>query len=84
MFIWQRQQWIVRGIAERLSGERVWFLCGLTLELTPTAEADGVSLVRDDAPSAADQAYDGCRSGSGVERLVRPAGAGAAARAPER
>ena len=45
---------------------------GLTLELTPRAEAGGVSLVRDDAPSAADQAYDGCRSASGVERPVRP------------
>ena len=29
------------------------------------AEARGVSLVRDDAPSAADQAYAACRSGSG-------------------
>jgi hypothetical protein len=47
-------------------------LCSLTFELTPTAEADGVSLVRDDAPRAADQAYDGCRSGSAVERGVRP------------
>ena len=48
-------------------------LCGLTLELTPRAEASGVSLVRDDAPRAADQAYDACRSASGVERPVRPA-----------
>ena len=45
---------------------------GLTLELTPRAEAGGVSLVRDDAPSAADQAYAACRSASGVERPVRP------------
>ena len=29
------------------------------------AEASTVSLVRDDAPSAADQAYGACRSGSG-------------------
>jgi hypothetical protein len=28
------------------------------------AEASAVSLVRDDAPSAADQAYSACRSGS--------------------
>jgi hypothetical protein len=28
------------------------------------AEAGAVSLVRDDAPSAADQAYSACRSGS--------------------
>jgi hypothetical protein len=48
------------------------FLCGLTFELTPAAEAGGVSLVRDDAPSAADQAYAARRSGSGVERGVRP------------
>jgi len=45
---------------------------GLTLELTPRAEVGGVSLVRDDAPSAADQAYAACRSASGVERPVRP------------
>jgi hypothetical protein len=45
---------------------------GLTFELTPTAEAGSVSLVRDDAPRAADQAYAACRSGSGVERRVRP------------
>ena len=48
----------------------VW--SGLTLELTPRAEAGGVSLVRDDALSAADQAYGACRSASGVERPVRP------------
>jgi hypothetical protein len=47
-------------------------LCCLTFELTPTAEAGSVSLVRDDAPSAADQAYAACRSGSAVERGVRP------------
>ena len=40
------------------------------LALTPNvraklpAEAGAVSLVRDDAPSAADQAYSACRSGS--------------------
>jgi hypothetical protein len=47
-------------------------LRGLTFELTPTAEAGGVSPVRDDATPAADRAYDACRSGSGVERGVRP------------
>jgi hypothetical protein len=45
----------------------VW---GLTFELTPTTEVGSVSLVRDDAPSAADQAYAACRSGSAVERGV--------------
>lgn len=47
-------------------------LCRLTFEVTPTAEVGTVSLVRDDAPSAADQAYSACRSGSGVDRGVRP------------
>lgn len=50
--------------AERLS-------CGRTFELTPTAQAGGVSPVRDDATPAADRAYVACRSGSGVERVVR-------------
>jgi len=44
----------------------------LTFELTPRAEAGGVSPVRDDATPAADWAYDACRSESGVERVVRP------------
>jgi len=48
------------------------FLCGLTFELTPRAEAGAVSLVRDDATAAADQAYSARRSESGVERVVRP------------
>jgi hypothetical protein len=54
------------------TGFRVRGTRGLTFELTPTAEAGAVSLVRDDAPCAADQAYSACRSGSGVERGVRP------------
>ncbi len=45
---------------------------GLTFELTPRAEAGGVSPVRDDATPDADRAYTGCRSTSGVERGVRP------------
>jgi hypothetical protein len=45
-------------------------MCCITFELTPTTEAGGVSLVRDDALSAADQAYAACRSGSAVERGV--------------
>ena len=45
---------------------------GLTFELTSRAEAGGVSPVRDDATPAADRAYTGCRSASGVERGVRP------------
>ena len=44
---------------------------GLTFELTPRAEASGVSLVRDDSTTGADQAYAACRSESGVERVVR-------------
>ncbi len=59
-----------------LSGLRRWNRNGvclrcLTFELTPTAEAGGVSPVRDDATPAADRAYGACRSGSGVERGVR-------------
>ena len=52
------------------------------MELTPRAEASGVSLVRDDAPRAADQAYDACRSASEVERPVRPARTSTARWAP--
>ena len=44
----------------------------LTFELTPTAEAGAVSPVCDDATAGADRAYSACRSGSGVERGVRP------------
>ncbi len=39
---------------------------GLTFELTPTTEVGTVRLVRDDAPSAADQPYSACRSGSAL------------------
>ena len=45
---------------------------GLTFELTPTAEAGTVSLDCDDANLATGQAYSACRSGSAVERGVRP------------
>ena len=48
------------------------YLCGLTFELTPTAEAGGVSPVTDDATNGGRRAYDACRSGSGTERGVRP------------
>ena len=44
----------------------------LTFELTPTAEAGAVSPVPDDSTSGGDRAYSACRSGSGVERGVRP------------
>jgi hypothetical protein len=47
-------------------------VCGLTFELTPTAEAGGVSPVTDDATNGGRRAYDACRSGSGAERGVRP------------
>ena len=46
-------------------------LRGLTFELTPTAEAGGVSPVTDDATNDGRWAYDACRSGSGAERGVR-------------
>jgi hypothetical protein len=46
-------------------------VCGLTFELTPTAEAGTVSLDCDDANLATGQAYSACRSGSAVERGVR-------------
>jgi hypothetical protein len=42
------------------------FVCGLTFEVTPPAQAGGVRLVRDDAPCAADQPYAACRSGSAL------------------
>jgi len=45
-------------------------VCGLTFELTPTAEAGGVRPGCDDATSGAARPYDACRSGSGVERGV--------------
>ena len=48
------------------------WLCGLTFELTPTAEAGVVSPVRDDATNGTDRAYNACSSGSGAERGVRP------------
>jgi hypothetical protein len=40
-------------------------LCCLTFELTPTAEAGGVSPVTDDDTNGGRRAYDACRSGSG-------------------
>jgi hypothetical protein len=55
------------------SNERLFgCVCGLTFELTPTAEAGGVSPVTDDATNGGRRAYDACRSGSGAERGVRP------------
>ena len=42
-----------------------WFLTVLpNVRAKLPAEAGAVSLVRDDAPCAADQAYSACRSGS--------------------
>jgi len=46
--------------------------CGLTFELTPTAEASLVRPGGEDATSGAARPYKACRSGSGVERVVRP------------
>ena len=48
-----------------------WFSCGLTFELTPTVEAGAVSRDGDDSATGAGPAYSACRSGSGVERVVR-------------
>ena len=47
------------------------YLCGLTFELTPRAEAGTVSPDCDDATTGAGRAYSACRSESGVERVVR-------------
>jgi len=59
------------GEAE-IGGSQGVELCGLTFELTPRAEAGGVSPGRDDSTTGADWAYTACRSESGVERVVRP------------
>jgi hypothetical protein len=48
----------------------VW--CGLTFEFTRPAEAGAVSPVCDDATAGTRRAYSACRSGSGVQRVVRP------------
>ncbi len=48
------------------------FLCGLTFEFTRPAEAGVVSPVYDDATAGTHRAYNACRSGSGVQRGVRP------------
>ena len=45
---------------------------GLTFEFTRPAEAGGVSPVCDDATAGTHRAYTACRSGSGVQRVVRP------------
>jgi hypothetical protein len=68
--------------ARRSAGTGLWIsltgcggqtrrVCGLTFELTPTAEAATVSPGCDDSTTGAARAYSGCRSGSGVERGVR-------------
>ena len=57
---------------QRLELSGAGTLCCRTFELTPTAEAGAVSPVRDDSTTGADRAYSACRSGSGVERGVRP------------
>ncbi len=60
------------GAASTVAMAASVLMCGLTFELTPTAEAGAVSPVRDDANAGTDRAYSACRSGSGVERGVRP------------
>ena len=44
----------------------------LTFEFTRAAEAGVVSPVGDDATAGTRRAYNACRSGSGVQRVVRP------------
>ena len=44
---------------------------GLTFEFTRPAEAGVVSLACDDATAGTRWAYNACRSGSGVQRVVR-------------
>ncbi len=44
---------------------------GLTFEFTRAAEAGVVSPACDDATAGARRAYNACRSGSGVQRVVR-------------
>jgi hypothetical protein len=46
-------------------------MCGLTFELTPTAEARLVRPGGEDGTARAARPYKACRSGSGVERGVR-------------
>jgi hypothetical protein len=55
------------GVADFAFGSR-----GLTFEFTRPAEAGGVGPVRDDATAGTHRAYTACRSGSGVQRVVRP------------
>lgn len=54
------------GLRSWVAIDRGAVFCGLTLELTLPTEVGSVSLVRDDASRAADQAYAGCRSGSAL------------------
>ena len=46
--------------------------CGLTFELTPTAAAGRLGPGGENVPRTSDRAKVACRSGSGVERGVRP------------
>jgi hypothetical protein len=46
--------------------------CCLTFELTPTTEAGTVRLGRENVHRTSAQPYSACRSGSAVERGVRP------------
>ena len=66
--------WCPRGLVfgARLEPRAEACLCGLTFELTPTAEAGAVRPGCDDLTGGAARPYSACRSGSGVERGVRP------------
>ena len=58
--------------ARRMEALHLCWRASLTFELTPRAEAGGVSRTGDDSTTGARPAYDACRSESGVERVVRP------------
>jgi len=62
------RSWLLRSATKRTRG----LLRGLTFELTPTAEASLVRPGGDDGTAGAARPYKACRSGSGVERVVRP------------
>jgi len=54
----------IGGVAVLAGGVQTAVLVRPNVRAKLPAEAGAVSLVRDDAPCAADQAYSACRSGS--------------------
>jgi len=53
-----------RGREDEVQERQTGYPLMPNVRVKPPAEAGSVSLVRDDAPCAADQAYAACRSGS--------------------